>query len=529
MNGSSNDLIVSNDGGLFYSTDGGTTFSSKNSGYNVTQFYCVAVHPDAGSPYMLAGAQDNGSHRFNTAGLGATTTATGGDGAYCFIDQLDPNIQITSYVYSNYYISRNGGATFSNYLSNNNGSFINPSEYDSKSKLLYCNGSTVTSTGFLGRVGNITSGTPAINAISVPNIASQIISTLKVDPNTDNRLYIGAYINPGTVKIVRIDNANATPTYTTLSFPVVSGYISSIDVEDGNANHLLATLSNYGVTSVYESIDGGTTWSNIEGNLPDMPVRWGIFIPGNNIRIALATELGVWTTTSIVGTTPTWIPDNNGMANVSTEMIRFRKSDSTITVATHGRGVFSTNLSTLPVKLFSFKGQLQDKHAALQWKTASESNTSLFEIERSNNGNSYNKIGIVNAAGNSSTLKTYNFYDREIALATNYYRLRMVDKDGSSTYSNIVLLKNDHPNQNITVLNNPFKNYIDVRFDKLPAGDVKFQLADLSGRVIRIENFTSVGQPIVRLNVDQKLLASGTYVLTIFAEGEKISKQVFKQ
>ena len=524
MNGSSNDLIVSNDGGLFYSTDGGTTFSSRNSGYNVTQYYAVAVHPDAGSNYMLAGAQDNGSHKFIFPGLGAITTATGGDGAYCFIDQLDPNIQITSYVYSNYYFSRNGGNTFSQFLSNSNGDFINPSEYDSKSKLLYCNNGL----GVLGRVKNIVTGTPAMETLNVSSISSQYISTLKVDPNTDNRLYIGAY--SGAAKVVRVDNANAvTPTYTTLSFPAISGYISSIDVEDGNPSHLLATVSNYGLTSVYESADGGTSWTDIEGNLPDMPVRWGIFIPGSGIRIALATELGVWTTTTPAGTTPTWESDNNGFANVRTDMIRFRKSDSTITVATHGRGVFSTNLSTLPVTLFSFKGQLQDKHAALEWKTASESNTRLFEIERSNNGSGYKKIGIVNAAGNSTTLKTYNFYDREIALAANYYRLRMVDKDGSSAYSNIVLLKNETSNQNITILNNPFQSYLDIRFGKVPFGFVKLQLTDMKGKIIKVVNYESLNQTTIRFSIGQNALANGTYVLTVYADGEKLSKQVFKQ
>ncbi len=523
MNGSSTDLIVSNDGGLFYSTDGGTTFSSRNNGYNVTQYYAVAVHPDAGSPYMLAGAQDNGSHKLIFPGLGAATTATGGDGAYCFIDQLDPNIQITSYVYSNYYFSRNGGNTFSQFLSNNNGDFINPSEYDSKSKLLYCNNGL----GVMGRVKNIVTGTPTMETFNVPNISSQYISTLKVDPNTDNRLFIGT--TSGTAKVVRVDNANTTPTYTTLSFPAVSGYISSIDVEDGNGSHLLATLSNYGVTSVYESTDGGTSWTDIEGNLPDMPVRWGIFLPGSGLRIALATELGVWTTSTLVGSTPTWAPDNNGFANVRADMLRFRKSDSTITVATHGRGVFSTNLSTLPVTLSSFKGKLQDKHAALEWKTASESNTSIFEIERSYNGSAYKKIGIVKAAGNSSTLKTYNFYDREIALATNYYRLRMVDKDGSSAYSNIVLLKNETSIQNVTVLNNPFRSYIDIRFDKIPVGTVKIQLSDINGKIIKVVNYASINQVTHRFTVGQNAVTNGTYVLTIYAADERISKQVFKQ
>lgn len=524
MNGTSGNIIISNDGGLFYSADGGVTFTGKNNGYNVTQFYAVAIHPDAGSSYLLAGAQDNGSHKFVNAGLGASTTVTGGDGAYCFIDQVDPNIQITSYVYCNYYISRNGGGFFNYNLSNSNGDFVNPSEYDSKSKLLYCG----YGLGVMGRVKNIASGTPAVDQMAISNISSQYVSTLKVDPNTDNRLYIGAY--SGQVKIVRIDNANAvTPTYTTLGFPAVSGYISSIDVEDGNANHLLATLSNYGVISVYESIDGGAIWSNIEGDLPDMPVRWGLFIPGSNARIALATELGVWTTATPIGSTPSWSPDNNGMANVKTNMIRFRKSDSTLAIATHGRGTFTTSLAVLPVRLAGFTGYLQGDNAMLQWKTASESNTSVFEIERSYAGSEYKKVGTVIAAGNSSTLRSYSFYDREIAHAANYYRLKMVDKDGSSVYSNIVLLKSSNINQKATVLNNPFRDYIDVRFDKVPAGKVVLQLVNMNGSTFKTQSYSSVSQSIIRFAIGSKAISAGTYVLTIFADGEKISKKVLKQ
>lgn len=524
INNSSNDVIISNDGGMYYSADGGTTFSSRNTGYNVTQYYAVAVHPNAGSNVMLAGAQDNGSHKFSSAGLGPVLTATGGDGAFCFIDQQDPNIQITSYVYSNYYISRNGGASFNQFVSNSNGDFINPSEYDSKSKMLYCNNGL----GVLGRVKNIVTGTPAIETFSIPLISSQYISTLKVDPNTDNRLYIGAY--SGAPKVIRVDNANGTtPVYTNLSTIGTAGYISSIDVEDGNPNHLLATLSNYGIVSVYESTDGGVNWTNIEGNLPDMPVRWGIFVPGNNLRIALATELGVWTTTSAIGTTPIWEPDNNGLAHVRTDMIRYRKSDSTITVATHGRGVFSTNLTTLPVTLFSFKGQIQDKYALLEWKTASESNTRQFEIEKSYDGTSFKKIGVVNAAGNSNTLKAYNYTDKEGLSAKNYYRLRMVDKDGTSAYSKVVLIKGELSLPQIAVLTNPFINYLDVKLTNVSRGNVDFTLTDMNGRLITVMKKIYTGEQVVRFPITTKnTLSGGTYVLTVQYDGQKISKQVLK-
>jgi hypothetical protein len=71
----------------------------------------VALHPTDNN-YFLGGTQDNGTQQFNAAGLNATATATGGDGGDAFIDQLNGNIQITSYTYNDHWISVDGGVTF---------------------------------------------------------------------------------------------------------------------------------------------------------------------------------------------------------------------------------------------------------------------------------------------------------------------------------------------------------------------------------------------------------------------------------
>ena len=525
MNGSSTDVIVSNDGGVFYSANGGTSFSNRNLGYNVTQYYAVAMHPTAGSDYMLAGAQDNGSHRFTTAGINTVTSASGGDGGFCFIDQLDPTFQITSYVYSNYYISRNSGTNFSITLKDDNGDFINPGAYDSKSKILYCS----YTAGQLGVVTNIVSGTPTLTPITVTGMSSQRVSTIKVDPNIDNRLYIGAVT--GVPKVIRIDNANIpAPTYTSISIPATAGTISSIDVEEGNQNHLLVTLSNYGVTSVYESIDAGANWTNIEGDLPDMPVRGGIFIPsGNSIRIALATELGVWSTTTPAGQTTAWLPDNIGLANVRTNMIRFRKSDNTIAVATHGRGVFTTQLSTIfPVTMHSFTGKSQGEYNVLNWQTSSESNTSKFEVERSDDGLRFRRVGTVTATGNSNTLREYNFTDKEKAEEINYYRLKVVDRDSKQNYSKVITIKKSIIRQDLLILNNPVKDKINIKFAKQPKGVLLFSLSDLSGKIIISKSVESVLQNVMSINLAGNSVPSGTYILTIRSADETVSKKVVK-
>ena len=97
------------------------------------------MHPDSGNNYFLAGSQDNGTHKFNSAGVNATTEVTGGDGAYCFVDQTDPDYQITAYVYNSYWRSTDGGQSFPSPRMQsdfNTGRFINPADYDSNLDIL---------------------------------------------------------------------------------------------------------------------------------------------------------------------------------------------------------------------------------------------------------------------------------------------------------------------------------------------------------------------------------------------------------
>jgi hypothetical protein len=68
----------------------------------IKQFYAGAIHPAAGSPYLIAGAQDNGVLQLKYPGLGPSNEVTGGDGCFVYINQLDPNIQFGSYVYNQY-------------------------------------------------------------------------------------------------------------------------------------------------------------------------------------------------------------------------------------------------------------------------------------------------------------------------------------------------------------------------------------------------------------------------------------------
>ena len=343
--GNSEETIFGHDGGVAYSaniTDDVPAFSTRIKGYNVTQFYACAAKNEINSHYFLAGAQDNGSQQFKKPGINASKEVTGGDGAFCFIDQDNADFQITSYVYNSYYLSTDGGNGFFTLSDGNNGRFINPSDYDSKSNVLYA----AAGDNNLFRISNI-NGTPEVKTIGIDLDGNQI-SAVTISPYTDNRIFVGTGYNGETGseggKIFMIDSANSdAPIVTDISGALPKAYISSIAI-GADDNQLLLTYSNYGVNSVWETTNGGVSWLSKEGNLPDMPVRWAIYNPSNRSEVLLATEVGIWATGNLTALLPEWVPAIEGLANVRCDMLKYREADGLVVVATHGRGLFTTDI-----------------------------------------------------------------------------------------------------------------------------------------------------------------------------------------
>lgn len=536
--GSTTEFVVANDGGLYYTSNGGTTFTAKNTGYNVTQYYSCAIHPTAGSNYMLAGAQDNGTHKFTAAGLNNVTSATGGDGGFCFIDQKNPLQQITNFTGTSLNLSNNGGTSFTFPGSFATNRFINPADYDTASStspglstaaLYYCGGASNT----LRRV-TINFSTLAVvsNSFTVTgSTTSYSASAVKVDPNTPNRVWIALSTASGSASVVPqlyyASTANATPTFTAITLPatITSGqYISSIDVESGDAAHILITLSNYGVASVYESTDMGANWTSLDNNgvnLPDVPVRWGMFIPAGFTQhttsvggILLATELGVWGVGTSSGTTTAWAANNTGMGNVRTDMIKLRGSDKTVAAATHGRGLFTaTLLNTVPVNMVWFKGNPLDNSNQLYWKVGQSTNNRGFEIERKyDNESTFTNIGFVPASAGTNAGTEFRFEDRGVNLSKQVaiYRLKQVDVDGRFKYSDQLPIKRSQVGDLVYFISASNNNLFVRAGNKKGTTEVAVSIYNAQGKV-----FMNKTNPYQDMNIDISRYASGVYFIRI--------------
>ena len=136
----------------------------------------------------------------------------------------------------------------------------------------------------------------------------------------------------------------------------------------------------------------------------------------------------------------------------------------------------------------SFDTKLYEGNGLLTWQTASEKNTSRFDIERSFDGQKFEKIGEVKAKGNSNQPLSYQFSDNKLIVKkAHYYRLKMIDLDSSFTYSEIKSLYLDKV-QNFKALIYPNPNT--GLFDLVLNGDLETDsplsilVTDISGKQI---------------------------------------------
>lgn len=338
----------SNDGGIWRSANRGGTIGERNLGYNVTQFYSGDLHPT--EDVFIAGAQDNGTNLMIGTGVQPSREVIGGDGMFCHISQSNPNFMMGSVYNGAYSLSTDGGQTFSD-RANSKGSFVSPSDLDDNRNILYCQTDSQGVSMYRYDIPNRRESWASITGINGGNV-----NTIKVSPNVPDRIYIGTY--NGELRV--IDNANTGTNITSVRLRSFGGgaTVNGIAVQDGNENHMLVTIANYGATSVWETFNGGATWTAVEGNLPDMPVFCALFNPNDSSQAIIGTSVGVWSTDRLNGVNTVWDAPNyiNGSPLVEVRQLQIRSFDKLVLAVTHGRGVFTSDVFALPKAIIDYDG-----------------------------------------------------------------------------------------------------------------------------------------------------------------------------
>lgn len=190
----------------------------------------------------------------------------------------------------------------------------------------------------------------------------------------------------------------------------------------------------------------------------------------------------------------------------------------TTTLATYDNPV-------VPVELSSFTASMRVRDVLLNWETKTESNSSLFVIERAlANDKSFVAIGQVTASGNSNSPKQYSFTDKKLQSGKYIYRLKMIDNDGTFEYSKeveaeIALPKEYNISQNYP---NPFNPSTKVDYQLPFDSKVSIELFGITGEKIAtlLNNDVAAGYYTLEINAAQLNLASGVYLYRITANNQ---------
>ncbi len=179
----------------------------------------------------------------------------------------------------------------------------------------------------------------------------------------------------------------------------------------------------------------------------------------------------------------------------------------------------TVTITSLPVSLLSFTANKEGNKNLLQWATTQEINSSYFGVERSSDGVNFTSIGQVDAAGNSSLAKSYSLVDSKPVNGTDYYRLKMVDKDGQFSYSEVRSI-NEAVSFAVSIYPNPVLSKLNLNFNSDKEMMAEVEVVDNEGKVVAEQEMEVLaGLSMQSINVGS-LISGSYYVRVVGSEGE---------
>ena len=178
--------------------------------------------------------------------------------------------------------------------------------------------------------------------------------------------------------------------------------------------------------------------------------------------------------------------------------------------------------SPLPAHLSSLSANRQNTAVLLEWQTLNEQNAAHFIIERSGDAVHFEQLGQVRASGSSSSVHQYSFRDLQPLSAVNFYRLRIVDEDGTYSYSKIVVVRFNGKGS-IQAFPNPVHSQLYLQLN-LPAGRTRLQLMDATGRLVQVMDVQITGASF-STSIDMSKYRPGIYFIRANDETIRVVKE----
>ena len=534
-------IYTGNDGGIFKSTNAGSTWISlNNSGFNAIQFQSVAVHP-TNANFCIGGTQDNGTNWRHPSGV--WSRADFGDGGFALIDQ---NATDTTNVtmYHTYFNATNSLIGFARVTTTTNAT-------DNGWSFFGCGGTAngiscsdavnfyapmalgpgnpntlYFGTDRLYRSSNM--GTTMTVVSQAPLVSGTTVSAIGISPQNDSVRIVG--LKNGKV----FSTSTASSTLTDVTGPIPAFYMARAVIDHNTRKTAYVTLSGFGLAAgqhVWKTtnLNAATpTWTAAGSGIPDVPVNGFAIDPLNSTHLFAGTDIAVYVSTDGGST---WNPLGTGLPHVAVFDMAIQNFSRVLRIATHGRGLWEIPIDVaLPIQLANFTAStMQGSKVRLDWMTVSEVDNYGFEIQRHPDSASiFQSIpnGFIPGHGTTTEMHSYTYTDEPPVQGTFWYRLMQTDLDGAVSFSEALAVNTrdaelaaGNPGGYILGQNypNPFNPTTILQYQVPGASDVKLRVFDLLGREVAtlVNESKSAGTYEVRF--DAHNLASGVYFYRIEA------------
>ncbi|TNE53373.1 MAG: PKD domain-containing protein [Bacteroidetes bacterium] len=327
-------LYSGNDGGIFRTTNSGSSWTDLSSNLVIAQQYQLGL--SASSPNLIiAGHQDNGSNLFSS---GTWTNVMGGDGMYCLIDRTNNNVMYASYQYGQHQRSTNGGSWFDP-IDTDLPSGSGNAHWESP---LHQDPVTATTLYAGGRSNLYRSTNQGTNwtMLGAPGGSGDILE-FDIAPSNNQVIYA---IQQN--RAARSSNGGSSWTNISTGLPISSLMPEDITVSDDDPNIAWITFSGYSASSkIYKTTNGGSSWTNISSGLPNVPCNTVVHdYNSTNGAIYVGTDIGVYYTDNDLGA---WQFFSTGLPRVVVRDLEIYYPTGLLRAATYGRGTWESDLYSL--------------------------------------------------------------------------------------------------------------------------------------------------------------------------------------
>jgi hypothetical protein len=296
----------------------------------------------------------------------------------------------------------------------------------------------------------------------------------------------------------------------------------------GGAGGSILIFANSGHAGIIATANGGDGSSNFPAGMsatqhgPGGGGGGGVIFSNGALNVASSVNFGLAGISNGTSATNTY-GAADGFVGVLTQTFPFSQLPPKMQIC---------QTIVLPVRLLSFSASyVSANNVKVSWSTTDEVNADYFVVERSSDGTGFISVAQVNASETINPVHSYNVNDQLYNVNSNmvYYRLRIVDKDGKYTYSKIIPVKLDQPENNISVYPNPVDNYAILNIYADKPGTAMLRLIDNAGKQIITKSFT-VTNGNNSIMIDQLgVLQRGIYVIQVVMNNNLYNQKIVKK